>query len=206
MKRNQSHAASVFLVLALAALLRAGPATALDCGSPPPLNPEPVIKLPDRPEFSLDGRTILYAGEPIRLSKRPRSYEAYSKDRNNLDPTEKAHIERLMTDTRIPSTYGSWKDAVDATFRLKFPGYGVWGLQPNGPPGSPELQSTALDIPMSGRSRFPVFLPVADGVRLIDDFVASDDLRLYAVGLRDGQLVYSNYKGAEVLTRCPLAP
>ncbi|MBA4010710.1 MAG: hypothetical protein C0481_02480 [Phenylobacterium sp.] len=43
-----------------------------------------------RAEISDDGRSVIYDGEVVRLS---RDYEDYQQDPSNIDPTEIAHVD-----------------------------------------------------------------------------------------------------------------
>jgi hypothetical protein len=149
--------------------------------------------------MSVDGRTIVYDGELVRLSRRYANYGDYEADPNNIDPAELTHVERLMTHAALGRTFATRVAASDEVFALRFPGYGMWGLQaPTSAADS--LSVLACEIPHTGKNRYVAILKDGEVYRIADDFVAPDSLHLYSVERRQNALVYSDLQGKTVLT------
>src|SRR4051812_32139749 len=68
---------------------------------------------------------IEYRGEKIRMAKAYGSFEDYKDAQDNLDAKELPKIEKLMSEAKLPSEFGSRAEAVKAIIGLKFPGYGI---------------------------------------------------------------------------------
>lgn len=150
-------------------------------------------------EMGRDGRSIIYGGEVIRLSRGYSSYQDYAADLNNIDPTENAHVERLMTLVRLPQQYANRDEAFSAVMRLKFPGYGVSGLRTRAIPAARAWDVLAFEIPRSGKNRYVAIAEAAHGWLVIDDFVADDQLGLTSAELREGLILYIDRRKQKVL-------
>ena len=145
-----------------------------------------------RAEMGDDGRSVLYDGQVVRLLRPYQSYEDYKADPNNIDPTENAHVERLMIGAAIPRRFSSRADAFAAVVGLQFPGYGWWSLQAELLPGRYEWAVLAFEIPRSGKDRYVAIAADAQGWAVIDDFVADDGLGLRFAARRAGSITYSD--------------
>lgn len=152
-----------------------------------PAEPSPRVELSD------DGRSVIYDGEVVRLSRDySSSYEDYQQDPNNIDPTENAHVERLMTQARLPRRFADRAEAFSAVLELKFPGYGSGSLQARTSTGQREWRVLVFEIPRAGKNRYVAIADGGDGWSVIDDFVADDRLGLRFAERGDGAITYSD--------------
>lgn len=157
--------------------------------------------LKSRANMSVDGRTIVYDGEAVRLARQYANYGDYESDPNNIAPSELKHVERLMTNAALGRTFPTRAAASSEFFAIHFPGYSLWGLQT---PSADVLSVLACEIPHTGKNRYVAIVKDGDVYRIADDFVAPDDLHLHSVERRDNALVYSDLQGRSVLTH-PIA-
>src|SRR5215471_1184034 len=77
---------------------------------------------------SLGMNTIEYQGKHINLTKTYYSYEDYKDDPNNIDPSENARVERLVSQAPVARVFQDRRQMVNAVVDLKFPGYGLGGF------------------------------------------------------------------------------
>ena len=153
-----------------------------------------------RVEISDDGRSVIYDGEVVRLSRDySSSYEDYQQDPNNIDPTENAHVERLMTQARLPKRFADREEAFSTVLELKFPGYGSRSLQARASTGQREWRVLVFEIPRAGKSRYVAIAEGAAGWSVIDDFVADDRLGLSFAERGDGAITYSDGMNRKLL-------
>lgn len=155
---------------------------------------------PSPAAISVDGRTIVYDGETVRLTRAYATFEDYKDDPNNIDPSENAHVERLMTRSKLPVTFASREAAFRAVSDLVFPGYGWWGLETPPSEAGSEFSVLACEIPRAGKSRYVTLAQVGNSYRVVDDFVAPDAARLRYARREGGKLVYTDVNGRTVAT------
>jgi len=153
------------------------------------------------------GRALVYQKALVHLTRAYDSYEDYAHDPNNIDPSEFARVERLMTAVALPRQYPSREQAVFEIEKLTFPGYGSGSLETVAKPGDPDLQALFAEIPQSGKTRYVVIAAEAKGPAyvVIDDFVALDVLHIRGVRRQGNVLIYTDPSGLVVFTR-PVAP
>jgi hypothetical protein len=146
---------------------------------------------------------IEYQGEKIKLTKYYLSFEDYKDDPDNIDPSENARVERLVTQAPIGHHFSDRREMVSAIFEVKFPGYGLSfagsKAQPIGNAHALELSS--VEIPRADEERYLVFEEQNGAYTLIDDFVAPSDPEIMQVKEETEFLIYSTRTGQRVLTR-----
>jgi hypothetical protein len=138
-----------------------------------------------------------YRGEKIRLAKKYVDYDDYKNDPGNLAASEIPRVEKMMTEARIGPDFASWKDFVDQSSAISFPGYGSGG--------GPKVVATArefvvevIEIPRVAKERYFVLEKMSGGtLRLVDDFVARRSNRslfwaIESIRLVEDKLVYSD--------------
>jgi hypothetical protein len=137
--------------------------------------------------------TIDYQGEKIKLTKYYLSYEDYKDDPDSIDPSEAAHVYRLVTEAPIPSSFASRQEMIHSEFDLKFPGYGLGFVGESLQRGA-ALQGFSVEIPLSGKDRYVIYREVAGRYVLVDDFIAEDSAILL-VREEGGKLTYCDRQG-----------
>lgn len=160
-------------------------------GDPPP---------PPRAEMGGDGRSVVYDGEVVMLSRAYQTFEDYEADPDNIAPSEAPHVERLMRNATLPSRFSDRAAAFSAVTGLAFPGYGTWGLETGGAPDHRDWAVVAVEIPRSGKSRYVAISSSGHEWKVIDDFVAADSLGLRFAARTAGGLAYSDRQHRLVFT------
>ena len=143
-----------------------------------------------------------YQGEKIKLTRYYWDYDEYKNDPDNIDPSENARVQRLVTEAPINSSYDTMEEMVHATFQVKFPGYGAGGLGDDRK-GEGSLSGLSVEIPRAEKSRYLLFQCRNGKYVLIDDFVDSDPPGLAYVRQDGNELIYSSYDHARKLVRIP---
>src|SRR5258708_6168416 len=115
---------------------------------------------------------VKYQGEKIKLAKYYVSFEDYKDDPDNIDPSENARVERLVTQAPIGRHFADRKEMVGALFELKFPGYGLGFTGKSTQTDSEALELSSVEIPRAGKNRYLLFVEHNGSYTLIDDFVA----------------------------------
>jgi hypothetical protein len=144
--------------------------------------------------------TIGYRGEQFKMRKAYWTYEDYKDDPNNLDTNELGRIEAVMAGAKFPSHFDTDKGFFDALFKLKFPGYGLGGIdsQAQTDDGS-KLFVEAVEIPQRDKSRYLVARDSGGQVAILDDFVSSTATNeISQVKLQGTNLFYYDARGTVV--------
>jgi len=100
---------------------------------------------------------VEYPGEKIKLTKYYLSFEDYKDDPDNIDPSENARVERLVTQAPIGRHFADRKEMVSALFELKFPGYGLGFAGNSAQTDSEALELSSVEIPQ-GRQESILFV------------------------------------------------
>jgi hypothetical protein len=138
-----------------------------------------------------------YRGEKIRLAKKYVDYDDYKNDPGNLAASEIPRVEKMMTEARIGPDFASWKDFVDQSSAVSFPGYGSGG-GPKVVAAAREFVVEVIEIPQVAKERYFVLEKMSGGtLRLVDDFVAPRSSRslfwaIESIRLVEDKLVYSD--------------
>jgi hypothetical protein len=132
-----------------------------------------------------------YHGEKIKLSKFYLDYDDYKDDPDNIAPSETERVQRLVSGAPIAASFPGRKEAVDAVFDIKFPGYGSGGM---GPIEKDEgaLNGLSVEIPRTDKDRYFIFQNAGGSYKLVDDFVASGISDFHLDGTN---LVYTGLDG-----------
>ena len=144
--------------------------------------------------------TIDHGGQTFKTAKKYWSYEDYKDDPNNLDTNELVRIEKLMTESSLPSSFNSRKEFIHAMFELKFPGYGLGGVgeQAQTDDGS-KLTVESVEIPQTDKQRYVVVRESGERLLLLDDFVHGTATNgISHVKLQGGKLRYFDAVGSLV--------
>lgn len=144
---------------------------------------------------------IEYQGEKIKLTKYYLSYEDYKDDPENIDPSENARVERLVTQAPIDHRFADRKELARALVEMKFPGYGLGFAGKQAQSSGKVLELSSVEIPRAEKNRYLVFEEKNGFFTLVDDFVAPSDPEIMQVREENGLLVYSTRNGQRVLTR-----
>src|SRR6266704_3758709 len=144
---------------------------------------------------------VEYQGEKIRLTKYYLSFEDYKDDPDNIDPSENARVERLVTQAPIGRHFADRKEMVSALFELKFPGYGLGFAGKSAQTDSEALELSSVEIPRAGKNRYLLVEERNGSYTVVDDFVAPSDPEIMRVREENGILIYSTRSGQSVLTR-----
>ena len=143
--------------------------------------------------------SVDYRGEKIKLTRFYLDYDDYKNDPDNIDASETARVQRLVSEAPIAHAFASRKDAASAVFEIKFPGYAAGGFG-DGKPDS-DLLGFMIEIPRSERGRYFLFRKNGAGYVLIDDFLDSSMPGISHVEEVNGNLVYSMDGRPERLVR-----
>lgn len=140
---------------------------------------------------------IEYRGERIMLSRVYFDYDTYQDDPDNIHPTETERAQRLVRDAVVADEYPTRRDAMAAVSNLRFPGYGfgTFGQNPQ------NLDMYMIEIPRAQEFRYFVFRSEEAKWRLVDDFLAAEDLGITSVSEENGQLIFRAIAGKQVLVR-----
>jgi hypothetical protein len=144
---------------------------------------------------------VEYQGEKIKLAKYYVSFEDYKDDPDNIDPSENARVERLVTQAPIGHHFVDRKEMVRALFELKFPGYGLGFTGKSAQSDGAALELSSVEIPRAGKNRYLLFVERDGSYTLIDDFVVPSAPEIMNVRKENDALVYSTRSGQTVLTR-----
>ena len=94
---------------------------------------------------------IEYRGEWIKLSHAYSDYDDFKNDPNNIDPTEIARVQRLVSQSPIARSFNSREEMSDAVSDLKFPGYGQSDYAPDAQPDGSTLELSSIEIPQADK-------------------------------------------------------
>ena len=145
--------------------------------------------------------SVDYRGEKIKLVKYYLDYDGYKNDPDNIDPSQTARVQRLVSQAQIDYSFLDLHAAVAAVFQVKFPGYGSGGFGSRKADGDAELSGFEVEIPRSENGRYFIFRTTSARSVLLDDFIALGPLNL-ADFHRDGNnLVYTTETGQPKLVR-----
>ena len=141
-----------------------------------------------------------YQGQQIRLTRYYLDYEDYKDDPDNIDPSENARVQQLISEAPIARSFDSREDLIHALFEIKFPGYGAAGLG-DGRQGENSITGLSLEIPRADKSRYLAFQCKAGKYLLLDDFVESDMPLLMYIHQDGANLTYTSDRGQRRLVR-----
>lgn len=145
--------------------------------------------------------TIDYRGEKIKLTKLYVGYDDYKDDPQNIDPSENARVERLVTQAPMPRRFKDLKEAASAVFEVRFPGYASGSFGGWKTDGDAILSGLAVEIPRAGKTRYFVFRCAAGGCALLDDFVFAEPAGLSDFERAGPELVYTTVTGRRKFRR-----
>jgi hypothetical protein len=137
--------------------------------------------------------SIEYRGETIKLTKYYLDYDDYKNDRDNIDGSETQRVQRLVSEAPIARSFASRKDAVQAIFEVKFPGYGAGGFGGGIKESDGALNGFSVEIPRADKSRYFIFRDVRGNYVLVDDFISGDILE--SMHEENGAVVYCTAAG-----------
>jgi hypothetical protein len=156
-----------------------------------------TVSEPDEMEY------IEYLGEKFKITASYPDFDDYKNDPDNIVPSENARIVRRMKEARIAGTYPSRMAMVHAVQNLVFPGYGSSSSGTMQKDGS-FLALMSVEIPRADQERHFVFRDRGGTQLLLDDFIESSEISIVHVREENGQLVYGDAGGRQVLVR-PIA-
>ncbi len=133
--------------------------------------------------------SVDYRGEKIKLTRFYLDYDDYKNDPENIDPSETARVQRLVSEAPIAHSYRNRREASAAVGEIKFPGYGAGGFGDDWK-HSP-ITGFSVEIPRAGAERYFIFRQSGEAYELIDDFVDSSMPGINHVEEKDGNLIYS---------------
>jgi hypothetical protein len=145
--------------------------------------------------------SIDYRGKKIKLSKFYLDYDDYKNDPDNIDPTETARVQKLVTEAPIARSFPSRMEAVGAVSEIKFPGYGMGGFGAPKPDSEGALAGFSVEIPRADKDRYFIFRNVGHRYLLVDDFICSDLSGLRSFRQEGDNLVYAGESGEPKLVR-----
>jgi hypothetical protein len=135
--------------------------------------------------------SVDYQGQKIKLSKFYLDYDDYKNDPDNIAPSETERVQRLVMGAPIAASFSGRKEAVDAVFEVKFPGYGCGGMG-SVEKGDGALNGMSVEIPRTDKDRYFIFQNAGGSYKLVDDFVASGISDFHQEGTN---LVYTGLGG-----------
>lgn len=139
--------------------------------------------------------SVEYRGQKIKLTKYYLDYDDYKNDPDNIDPSETGRVQRLVSEAPIARSFASRRDAVDAVFKVMFPGYGVGGFGGAIKDSDGSLNGFSVEIPRAGKNRYFIFRNTHGNYELVDDFIDLDTLQIETVREEHGNLVYCTASG-----------
>ena len=148
--------------------------------------------------------SVDYRGEKIKLSKFYLDYDDYKNDPHNIDASETERVQRMVSEAPIAHSFASRKDAVNAVFEVRFPGYGVGGFGDSIQKGEGALNGFEVEIPRAGKSRYFIFRNVHGRYVLVDDFIDPGTAAIQSVREEHGTLVYRTTTCATAFVRAIL--
>jgi len=145
---------------------------------------------------------VEYRGEKIKLSRFYLDSDDYKNDPDNIDASETQRVQRLVSEAPIAHSFADRKQAVDAVFEIKFPGYGAGGL---GPPDKSDgaLNGLEVEIPRANASRMFIFQNVGGAYKLVDDFVDAGPAGIREFHLQGANLIYTTADGRQIIHPFP---
>jgi hypothetical protein len=145
---------------------------------------------------------VEYRGEKIKLTKFYLDYDDYKNDPDNIDPSETRRVQRLVSEAPIAQSFADRKQAVDAVFDIKFPGYAAGGF---GPPDTADgaLNGLEVEIPRANASRMFIFQNVGGAYKLVDDFVDTDPAGIREFHRQGANLTYTTANGRQIIHPFP---
>ena len=144
---------------------------------------------------------VEYRGERITLSRWYPDYDDYKNDPENIAPSERARVQRLVSTAPIARAFQARLDMLKALSSLRFPGYGTTQFGEKPQSDGTLLSGFSIEVPMANQERILVFRARDGQYSLVDDFVAPGDQFIGSVRTEGEQLVYSTRDGREVLRR-----
>ena len=133
---------------------------------------------------------VEYRGEKIKLTKFYLDYDDYKNDPDNIASSETLRVQRMVSGAPIARSFPGRKEAVDAVFEIKFPGYGAGGVGPL-QNGDGALNGISVEIPRSGKDRYFIFQIVRGSYKLVDDFIPSEDSGIREIHQEGANLIYT---------------
>lgn len=112
-----------------------------------------------------------YQGQQFKMKKAYSTYEDYKDDPDNLDTNKLDRIERVMVSAKIPLSFKNRESFIDNLFRLKFPGYGLGGIEAAQTDDGSTLDAESVEIPQRDKDRYIVVRQSAGQLNVVDDFV-----------------------------------
>lgn len=143
---------------------------------------------------------IDYQGQKIKLTKFYLSYEDYKDDPDNLDPSEYAHVQQLVSSAPIARSFSDRRAAVEAVSEITFPGYGAGGFGGDIQRTEGSLNGLCVEIPRTDKSRYFIFRNVHGTYLLVDDFIESGASAIETMREEKGKLIYYTASGEPKLT------
>ena len=141
---------------------------------------------------------VEYRGEKIKLTKFYLDYDDYKNDPDNIDPSETQRVQRLVSEAPIAHSFADRKQAVDAVFDIKFPGYGAGGLGPLDKADG-ALNGLEVEIPRANASRMFIFQNVGSTYILVDDFVDAGPAGIRGFRRQGANLIYTTADGRHII-------
>jgi hypothetical protein len=159
-----------------------------------------------RSEVSQTGEDeIEYRGEKIKLTKPYSDYDDYKNDRDNIELSELPRVQRLVCEAPIALSFFDRPQMLQAVSGMAFPGYGSWQFGDKTQADGSVISGHGIEVPHADKARILVFRSNGKGFDLIDDFIgpfgSSIEHMIIAATLKDGKLIYANFKNTAVLTR-----
>jgi len=145
-----------------------------------------------------------YRGERIKLSRAYFDYDEYKNDPGNIDPSETSHVQKLVMEAPITSSFDQRIDVFKATGEIVFPGYGSGGIPGRMADGS-DLAVVDIEVPRAEKERYILFRSRNGHYELVDDFVHPETALPYAVREESGSFVFLGYDGKELFRHTPKA-
>src|ERR1700690_1844847 len=133
--------------------------------------------------------SVDYRGEKIKLTRFYFDYDDYKNDPDNIDPSETARVQQLVSEAPIAHSFATRQDLGRAVFEIKFPGYAAGGFG-DGKPDS-ELVGFMIEIPRADKGRYFLFRKTPAGYVLLDDFLDSTMPGINRVEESGGNFIYS---------------
>ena len=143
--------------------------------------------------------SVDYRGEKIKLTRFYFDYDDYKNDPDNIDPSETARVQQLVSEAPIAHSFATRQGLGRAVFDTKFPGYAAGGFG-DGKPDS-DLVGFVIEIPRADRGRYFLFRKNAAGYVLVDDFLDSTMPGINRVAEDSGKFIYSMDGRPEKLIR-----
>jgi hypothetical protein len=144
-------------------------------------------------------KTIEYRGETVKLARYYFGYDDYKNDPNNIDSSETARVQRLVSQAPIARSFANRFEIATAVGEVAFPGYGYGGFG-DGMNDGP-ITGFSVEIPRSDETRYFIFRKTNTGYLLIDDFLDSSMPGINHVEESSGHLIYTMTGRPEKLVR-----